>query len=231
VPEWSDEKFDPEFEFTNEFHSSVKVMQNDLFHTPENPALGLQRFKEAFDYHASVTSSKDGFAGIAYNYVDDLPKLKYLLQKGCSTNNLLRGAKRAETVQYLVNELNLDVNKMDGGRYPLQNYLSDHKGFAQHRYEHMHKMLKMGIPFDWSIPAKMPNGEDDIPMVEKLRILHELYEEMRAEEEAFRKKYRRPSGRPPFINSKPIKQILGIVDEQSWLDNRLDATGGFSGEK
>ncbi len=209
LPEWDEEGIDADFEFSNEYHSGLKVLQWHMFYTPDNPQLGLQRFKEVFEYTGDILPKEDGYPTIIQKYVDDKLKLDYLLQNGCSTDGLLTSAKQAKTIQYLVQELNLDINEKYNNRYPLQNYLSS--GYnPQFQYEVINELLEMGIEMDWSIQAKLMNGEDDLPMIEKLRILHEKYIELELKEEEFRKKHNRPSGRSPFIKSKLIEEKLGV---------------------
>ncbi|MFK7807122.1 MAG: SMI1/KNR4 family protein [Saprospiraceae bacterium] len=237
LPEWDDEvELDVNFEFSTDYNSSMKVMQWHMFHTPDNPELGFQRFKEVFEYTGDIVPKEDGYPTIIQKYSDDRLKLNYLIKNGCSTEGLLTSTRQAETIKYLVEELNLDINKKYKRRYPLQNYLSI--GYnAQFAYGEMHKLLEMGIEMDWSIQGKLYNGEDDLPMIEKLRILHEKYIELKIEEDKFRKKYNRPSGRSPFIKSKLIEQKLGIeesvkdfikqeksknTETESWIDRILN---------
>lgn len=213
LPEWDEEEeIDVNFEFSTDYNSSMKVLQWHMFYTPDKPELGFQRFKEVFEYTGDIMPKEEGYPTIIQKYVDDRLKLNYLIQKGCNTEGLLTRTKRAQTVKYLVEELKLDINRKYKNRYPLQNYLS--VGYnAQFAYEEMHKLLEMDIEMDWSIQGKLYGGEDDIPMIEKLRILHEKYFDLKHEEDEFRKKYNRPSGRPPFIKSKLIEQKLGIEAE------------------
>lgn len=213
MPEWDEEAvLDPNFEFSNEYNSSMKIMQWHMFYTPKKPELGFQRFKEVFEYTGDIMPKEDGYPSIIQKYVDERLKLKYLIEQGCSTDGLLTSAKQAETIKYLVDELNLDINKPYKNRYPLQNYLS--KGYnAQFAYEELHKLLETDIKIDWTIKGKLYNGDDDLPMLEKLRILHEEYMKLKNDENEFQKKYKRPSGRPPFIRSKLIEEKLGIQEE------------------
>ena len=222
MPEWDDEaELDLDFEFSTDYHSSMKVLQWHLFYTPNKPELGFQRFKEVFDYTGDIMPKEDGYPSIIQKYVDDRLKLNYLIEQGCSTDGLLTSTKQAKTIEYLVKELHLDINKKYKNRYPLQNYLSE--GYnAQFAYEELHKLLKSGIEIDWTIKGKLYNGEDDLPMIEKLSILHEKYLKLKGEEEAFRKKYKRPSGRPPFIKSKLIESKLGISQKDNWIDKLLN---------
>ena len=224
MAEWDDRKFDPDFTFTEEYHTGIKVMQYYLFHTPSNPKLGFKRFKEVFDYFETTTKTKDGFKGIAYKYVDDKPKLNYLLEKGCETDNLLRGAKKADTIDFLVNELKLDINKIDNGRYPIQNYLTDKPDFyAKQNYELIDELLKRKIPLDWSIQTKTYDGKKEAPTIDRLLNLHNKYQEMIVKEQEFQNKYKRPSGVPPFIKSELIEEKLGIKQQNdNWIDKLLN---------
>lgn len=222
LPDWDDKaEIDLDFEFSTDYNSSMKVMQWHLFYTPDKPELGFQRFKEVFEYTGDIMPKEDGYPSIIQAYVDDRLKLNYLIEQGCSTDGLLTSAKRAKTIEYLVKELKLDINKKYKNRYPLQNYLSE--GYnAQFAYEELHKLLETGIEIDWTIKGKLYNGKDDLPMIEKLRILHEKYLKLKGEEEEFRKKYKRPSGRPPFIESKLIESKLGISQNDNWIDKLLN---------
>ncbi len=222
LPEWDDEaEIDLNFEFSTDYNSSMKVMQWHMFYTPEKPELGFQRFKEVFEYTGDITPKEDGYPSIIQKYVDDRLKLNYLIEQGCSTDGLLIYTGQAKTIEYLVNELKLDINKTYKNRYPLQNYLSE--GYnAQFAYEELHKLLKTEIEIDWTIKGKLYNGEDDLPMIEKLRILHEKYLKLKNEEEEFRIKYKRPSGRPLFIESKLIESKLGINQNDNWIDKLLN---------
>lgn len=213
LPEWDKEAvLNPNFEFSNDYNSSMKIMQWHMFYTPNKPELGFQRFKEVFEYTGDIMPSEDGYPSIIQKYVDERLKLNYLIDQGCSTNGLLTRTNRAETIEYLVNELNLDINEPYKNRYPLQNYLS--KGYnAQFAYEELHKLLETEIEIDWTIKGKLYNGDDDLPMLEKLGILHEEYLKLKKNENEFQKKYKRPSGRPPFIRSKLIEEKLGIQED------------------
>lgn len=227
IPEWDEDGIDDNFEFSNEYHSGLKVLQWHMYYTPEKPELGFQRFKEVFEYIGDVIPSEEGYPTIAQKYVDDRLKLDYLLQNGCSTNGLLTSANQAKTIQYLVKELNLDINEKYKNRYPLQNYLSP--GYSpQFRYEVINELLEMGIEMDWSIKAKLINGEDDLPMIEKLRVLHEKYIELKLEEEEFHKKHNRPSGKSPFIKSELIEEKLGIT-KKNWISRILKTARGDNG--
>ena len=222
-PEGDDKvEIDLDFEFSTDYNSSIKVMQSHMFYTPDKPKLGFQRFKEVFDYYEQTTSTNDGFKGIAYNYVDDRLKLNYLLQKGCETDNLLRGAKKADTIEYLVKKLKLNINRMDNGIYPLQNYLIDRPDYyAKQNYELIDELLKRDIPLDWSIKAKTYDGNDGPSMLDKLLTLHKKYLDMIAKEEEFQNQYKRPSGIPPFIKSELIEEKLGIKIDDNWINNIL----------
>ena len=221
LPDWNNKaEINLDFEFSTDYHFSMKVMQWHLFFTPDKPELGFKRFKEVFEYTGNIMPKEDGYLSIIEAYVDDRLKLNYLIEQGCSTDGLLTSAKRADTIEYLVKELKLDINKKYKNRYPLQNYLSE--GFnAQFAYEELHKLLETGIEIDWNIKGKLYNGEDDLPMVEKLRILHEKYLKLK-DENMLRKNYNRPNGRPLFIESKLIESILGINQNDNWIDELLN---------
>jgi hypothetical protein len=218
LPEWDEDGINTDFEFSNELHSQNKILQWHLYYSPENPELGFNRFKEVFEYCKEINTRKDDYSNIIYKYVDERLKLDYLIQQGCDTSALLRGASKAETIRYLVNDLNLDINKSINGRYPLQNYLSASGAYVRHKYKLVHKLLEMGIEMDWSIRPNKPNGEPELPMIEKLRILHDAYLELELKEQEFRKKYKKPSGSAAIIDSKYIKQKLGIIENKSWLN-------------
>jgi len=224
MAEWDDREFDPNFEFTEEYHTGIKAMQWYMFHTEDNPKIGFQRFKQVFDYYETTTKTKDGCKGIAYKYVDDRLKLNYLLEKGCDTDNLLRGAKKADTIDYLVNELKLDINKIDNGRYPIQNYLTDRPDYyAKQNYELIDELLKRKLPLDWSIQTKTYDGKEEPPTIERLLNLHNKYQEMIVKEQEFQNKYKRPSGVPPFIKSELIEEKLGIKQQNdNWIDKILN---------
>lgn len=209
VPEWEEEEIDESFEFSIEFGNWLKVFQRNMFYTPSNPELGLQRFKEVFEFAIRAHPRDDGYPTIIQKYVDERLKLDYLLKKGCNTEGLLISTKRAKTVQYLVENLNLDINKRYNNKYPLQHILSEGHG-VQFVYEEFHKILEMGIELNWDVKGKLFNGEVDLPMIEKLGILHEKYNKLKIEEQEFQIKYKRPSGRSPFIESFLIEEKLGI---------------------
>lgn len=224
MAKWDDREYDPNFKFVETYHTGIKVMQWYMFHTPNNPSEGFERFKQVFEYYEQTTTTKDGYKGIAYKYVDDRIKLTYLLEKGCQTDNLLRGAKKADTIDYLVNELKLDINKIDNGRYPIQNYLTDRPDYyAKQNYELIDELLKRKIPLDWSIQTKTYDGKEEPPTIDRLLNLHNKYQEMIVKEQEFQNKYKRPSGVPPFIKSELIEEKLGIKQQNdNWIDKILN---------
>jgi len=224
LPEWEEEGINPEFQFSNDYHTGLKVMQSHMFHTPDKPALGLQRFKEVFEYTRNQMPKDDGYPSIIHTYVDDRLKLEYLVEEGCDTKGLLVSANKSETIQYLIKVIGLDVNESYKNIYPLQKYLRSGP-WAQFAYEVMNDLIEMNISFDWSIRGKLNDGSDDITMLEKLRILHHDYLKLQQEENKFRKKYGRPSGRPPFIKSHAIEEMLGLT-KRSWLDQFFNRKGG-----
>lgn len=223
-PEWSDEEFNPNFEFSNDYNSGMKVLRTHLYYTPEKPELGLKRFKEVFKYVGEIMPNENGYPTIAQKYVDDRPKLEYLLKEGCSKEGLLRYSRNPETIKFLIDELKLDINKEYKGRYPLQTYLTPGSTYdIKVKYELMDKMLEMRIDMDWSINGKQVNGEDDLPMIEKLRKLHRDYLKFEEKDKQWWIKNGKPSGHNPFLKSKRIEEKLGINQEnENWIDKILN---------
>lgn len=221
-PDWSDEEFNPNFEFSNDYNSGMKVLCSHLFFTPEKPELGLQRFKEVFKYTGEISPKENGYPTIAQKYVNDRIKLTHLLAEGCNKQGLLRYARNPETIKYLVEDLKLDINLIYKGRFPLQNYLTPTSTYdIKVKYELMDKILQMGIDMDWSIKGKQVSGEDDLSMIEKLRKLHNGYWEYEKKDKEWWVKNGRPSGHKQFVRSELIEKKLGISTGNSWIENIL----------
>lgn len=204
-------EYDPDFKLTKLGYSSNKIFQSYLFNTPNNPQLGLSRFKEVFQILGDIQPPENGYPNIIQKYVHDRLKLDYLLENGCSTDGLLRYARNAETIKYLVEEKRLDINKKYKGRYPLQNYLtptSTHD--VKVKYELITKLLEMGIEIDWSIKETQLDGKSDLTMIEKLEALHMKYLEYETYDKNRWIKSGKPNGYIPFIRSKLIEKKLGI---------------------
>lgn len=190
----------------NPHHSSNKIFQKYLFNTPDDPKLGFNRFIEIFEIVGDIQPPEAGYVSVPQKYVDDQLKLEYLISKGCITDGLLHSSRNANTIEYLVNECGLDINKTHNGRYPLQNYLSLYR--AKESYELIHKLLVKKISMDWSIEGVKVDSSKDLPMIEKLRLLHNKYIELELKEKEFQKKYNRPSGISPFIESTQVQEKI-----------------------
>lgn len=217
-PKWSDEEYDPDFEFTKLNYSGNKIFQFHLFHTPGNPELGLRRFKEVFEVLGDIQPPESGYPNIPQKYVDDRIKLEYLIEKGCNKEGLLCYARNAETIKYLVKEKKMDINKIYKGRYPLQNYLNPTSTYdIKVKYQLLADLLEMGIEMDWSIKGTQVSGEPDLPMLKKLEILHEKYLKYEIDDKNWWVKNGKPSGHTPFKRSKLIEEKLGLTDNRNWF--------------
>jgi len=224
VPEWDEEEFNENFEFSNELENWLKVFQSNLFYTRSNPAIGFQRFKEVFEFTKQTYPSEDGFVSISRKYVNDRMKLEYLLQNGCSTDGLLLDASNIDTVKYLVQNLNLDINQPYGDRYPLQRFLSpSYTADSKRCYKLIHNLLDEKINLDWSVKGKIYSGELDGPLIEKLRSLNSQYWEYEKSDKEWWIKNGKPSGHKPFFRSKLVDELLGIAsEEERWVDKLLN---------
>jgi len=216
VPEWDEEGINTNFEFSNEFRNWLKVFQSSMFYTPNNPELGLERFKEVFEYTKHVYPREDGYVAISRKYVNDRMKLEYLLKNGCSTEGLLLDAMNIDTVKFLVQNLKLDINKAYGNRYPLQRYLSPMSTADTKRcYQLIHELLEEKINLDWSVQGENYNGELDLPLFEKLKNLNSKYWEYEKSDKEWWIRNGKRSGHKPFFRSKLIDGLLGISKDET----------------
>ncbi|WP_028979868.1 SMI1/KNR4 family protein [Sporocytophaga myxococcoides] len=215
MPKWTEEEYDPDFQLTKHYYSSNKIFQDYLYHTPNNPSLGFNRFKEVFAVLGDIQPPEDGYPNIPQKYVHDKLKLEYLLEQGCKTDGLLRYANNAGIIKYLIVEKGLDINEIYKGRYPLQSYLtSTAKYEIKKKYELIHDLLELGIEMDWSIKGIKVDGSPDLPMIEKLKVLHDEYLQYEIDDKNWWIKNGKPSGHVPFKRSALIEQKLGIVDDK-----------------
>lgn len=126
---------------------------------------------------------------------------------------LLRYARKAETIKYLVQKKGMNINTKYKGRYPLQNYLTSTSTYdIKVKYQLLAEILEMGIEMDWSIKGTQVNGEPDLPMLKKLEILHEKYLKYEIEDKNWWIKNGKPSGHTPFKRSKLIEEKLGLYN-------------------
>lgn len=221
LPVWSEDEFDPNFEFHNIQYSSNKIFRSHLYATPFNPEIGLEHFKNVFKYFGDKQPEKPQQNIIQY-YVNDRLKLKYLLDQKCSTEGLLNFAYYADTVKYLVEVVKLDINKIYNGRYPLQNYLSfSFTGEIKNKYLLVDELLELGIDFNWSLTGKIFDGKSDKSMIEKLRELHLEY----LKDEIKNKKYwienESPERHIPFKRSKLIEEKLNNHRQGNWMKRKF----------
>ena len=218
IPEWSDEKYDPNFQFTKLHYSGNKIFQSHLFYTPNNPELGFKRFKEVFEMLGDIQPPETGYPNIPQKYVHDKSRLEYLLEKGCKTDGLLRYARKAATIKYLVEEKGLDINKRYKGRYPLQTYLTTTSTYdIKVKYELIAELLELGVEMDWSIKGTQVDGNPDLPMIEKLRVLHEKYLRYEIDDKNRWIKSGYPDKHTPFKKSKLIEKKLGLSNNDNWF--------------
>jgi hypothetical protein len=184
-------------------YSQHKIFQNDLFYTPNQAELGLERFKEVFQVNGDFQPSENGYPNVPQKYVNDKLKLDYLLSVGCNKDGLLNYAKNAQIIKYLVREIGLDINEPYKGRFPLQNFLTSGSGYdCNVKYKLMDELLEMGLEMDWTIKGKLWNGEPDLPCIEKLRELHNEYYENEASEKRWKGESFIPYKRSKNIENK-----------------------------
>lgn len=215
MSKWSDEEYDPDFKMTKLYYSNNKIFQDYLFHTPKNPLIGFNRFKEVFVVLGDIQPIEDGYPSIPQKYVHDKLKLEYLLEKGCSSDGLLCYAKSVDIIKYLLKERGLDINKIYKGRYPLQNYLTPtNKNEIKKKYELIHELLESGIEMDWSIRGTKSDGSSDLSMIDKLKVLRDEYLQYEIDDRNWWIKNGKPSGHIPFKRRTLIEQKLGIADSK-----------------
>ncbi|QKX06145.1 SMI1/KNR4 family protein [Aquimarina sp. TRL1] len=216
IASWYEEEYDPDFDFKELHYSDNKIFQYYFYYTPNDPDLGLQRFKEVFAIYGDIQPPEDGYPNIPQKYVDDRLKLDFLLKQGCSTDGLLLYAKKASTIHYLVEELRLDINKMYKGRYPLQNYLTTtYQAEIKSNYELISELLEMGIEMDWSISGTKIDQSVDATMTEKLRLLNDEYLNYEIQDKEWWAKNGKPSGHIPFKKSKYIADKLNTYKSKT----------------
>lgn len=189
-------------------YSNHKIFQNDLFFTPNQAELGLERFKEVFRVNGDFQPTENGYPNVPQKYVNDKLKLDYLLSIGCKKEGLLNYAKNAQIVKYLVTDIGLNINEPYKGRFPLQNFLTSGSGYdCNVKYKLMDELLEMGLEMDWTIKGKLWNGEPDLPFIEKLLELHNEYYKNEESE-----KRRKGNNFVPYLRSKNIENKLhGLV--------------------
>lgn len=185
-------------------YSSHKIFQSDLFFTPNQPELGLERFKDVFQVNNDFQPTENGYPNVPQKYVNDKLKLDYLLSVGCKTDGLLNYAKSAQIVKYLVHDIGLNINEPYKGRYPLQNFLTAGSGYdCNVKYKLMDELLEMRIEMDWDIKGILWEGEPDLPFIVKLQKLNDEY----YKNEEWEKSWRR-NDFVPFKRSKNIENKL-----------------------
>jgi hypothetical protein len=132
---------------------STKVFDYFLFDTSENEELGFKRFKEVLKLYGDPNISKgEYYNNVPQTYVHNHKFLKYIISQGGDPEGLLNFANNFETIQFLIKEYKLDINKPYNGIYPIHNYTSamsmhDHKV----SYELMDKLLKSDIKIDLTV--------------------------------------------------------------------------------
>jgi hypothetical protein len=221
--EWSEIEYNPNFEFSTIHYSSNKIFRHHLFSTPFDPSIGVKHFSKVFKFFGNKQPQENGYLNVIQQYVYDREKLDFLLDQGCSTEGLLLRAYTFDSIKYLVNELNLDINESIDGRYPLQNYLSPSStADVKNKYELIHKLLDSKIDINWSVKGKLYNGEPDVPVLEKLMNLNKQYWDYEKSDKDWWIKNGRPSGHIPFIRSEHIDRMLGIKKNTNWVDKLLD---------
>lgn len=221
LPVWSEDEFDPNFEFHNIQYSSNKIFRSHLYATPFNPEIGLEHFKNVFKYFGDKQPEKLQQNVIQY-YVNDRLKLKYLLDQKCSTEGLLNFAYYADTVKYLVEVVKLDINKIYNGRYPLQNYLSFRfTGEIKNKYLLVDELLELGIDFNWSLTGKIIDGKSDKSMIEKLRELHLEYLKDEIKDKKYWIENENPERHIPFKRSKLIEEKLNNHRQGNWMKRKF----------
>ncbi|AEE18111.1 SMI1/KNR4 family protein [Dokdonia sp. 4H-3-7-5] len=208
--EWSDEEYNPNFKFEKPYCTENKIIQTHLFHTPNNPELGFNRFKEVVEVLCNVQPEEIKNANIPHKYINDISKIEHLIKKGCNTDVLLSSARKSKIIKYLIEQKGLDINKTYKGRYPLQNYLTvGSPNDAKVKYQLLSELLELKIEMDWSVTGNKYDGTPDFPMIEKLKILNEKYLQYEIDEKNWWIKNGKPTGHIPYPKSSFIEKKLG----------------------
>lgn len=214
-PSWFEKGTEAPARLVKEYNPLFKLKRHDLFETRDNPQLGFERFKEVFEVFGDIDASESKYSEIANSYVYDRMKIKYLVDRGCSTDGLLCNSVDIETIKYLVEEKGLDINQSYKDRYPLQLYLTPGSAAnIRNKYLLISELLDSDIKLDWLVVGKKWDGTDELPMLKKLEILNDQYLNEEISDKKWWRKNGNPDGHKPFKHCKLIDEKIKLYKTQ-----------------
>lgn len=168
------------------FNKSKKIYDSRYFYTPENPNLGLQRFKEVLSYLGDANSkSTDSDLTViqyyAYFYGTEGNEMNsclftYLLENGGLLDGLLNRTRDINLIQDLIFNYGTDINTPYKERYPIIDYTDYSSGHStKQNYYLIDKLLNLNIQVDFNV--KDHEGKTALQRLEELVIEYEKWRE------------------------------------------------------
>jgi len=146
----------------NEFYyANRKLFNSGIFITRENPELGLERFKEVYEFYGDPNFKEpEPFnTTLLQHYLHWKPIFEFLVHQGADTIGLYNRTRSFEMIEYLSSELKLDINKPHEGYYPIISWsgLGHTDSDVKHNKELMDKLFASNLGIDWTVNDKNGN--------------------------------------------------------------------------
>lgn len=138
------------------YYAGRKLFEGQFFWTREDMNLGFERFKDVYKFYndPNFKEPEPFNTTLIQHYLHHKLIFKFLLDEGAETSGLFNQTMNFELIQYLCENMELDINKPHDGYHPIifwsgsgHNSNSDIKSHK----ELMDKILESNLPIDYSI--------------------------------------------------------------------------------
>jgi len=157
------------------YYVGRKLFEEQFFWTRDNLKLGYERFKEVYSFYSNpnLKEPEPLNTTIIQQYLHHDLIFEFLLQQGAKTDGLFNRTKDFQMIQYLYNELRLDINKPNEWCHPIITWSGGHHSSWDVKFnkELMDKLLSSKLPIDYSVKDKEGRSA-----MERYEILNSQYE-------------------------------------------------------
>ena len=160
------------------YYADHKLFEPGYFWTNENLELGFKRFKEVYEFYGSNPNLKEQEplnTTLIQTYLTHKLIFEFLIDQGAETEGLYHHTKDFEMIQYLHNDLKIDINKPNESCNPIITWSGGHfsKWDVKFNKELFDKLLKSKLPIDYTVKDK--EGRTAMQRYEILNLQYEKY--------------------------------------------------------
>ena len=152
-----------------------KLFEGQFFSTRENLNLGFERFKEVYKFYnnPNLKEPEPSNTTLIQHYLHHKLIFEFLLEQGAEIDGLFNQTKDFEMIQYLYNDLGLDINQPNEWCSPIITWSGGHHSNWDVKFnkELMDKLISSKLPIDYNVKDK-----EGRTAMERYKILNSQYE-------------------------------------------------------